>query len=79
MIIKRRRVKQTETLTERLRKIAEEARKQARRLPLGKARDALMKKARQTEVASQIDEWLTSSKRATPSKRPRPCPRVAPQ
>jgi 16S rRNA U1498 N3-methylase RsmE len=79
MIIKRRRVKQTETLTERLRKIAAEAREQARRLPLGKARDALMKKARQTEVASQIDEWLTSSNGATPSKRSRPCLGEVPQ
>jgi hypothetical protein len=39
---------------------SEEAKREAEKLPHGKERDALVRKARQLETASQIDQWLSS-------------------
>jgi hypothetical protein len=39
---------------------SEVAKNEARKLPHGKERDALTKKARQLETASQINQWLSS-------------------
>jgi len=55
-----RRYKQTTTLQERLAREAEMARARATTMPSGKERDAEMRKARQAEVASSIDQWLSS-------------------
>ena len=55
-----RRLKQTTTLHERLVREAEIARARATSMPLGKEREALLRKARQAETASRIDEWLSS-------------------
>ena len=44
---------------ERLQQSADAARDAARQLPMGRERDALLK-ARQTEVAAHINEWLAS-------------------
>jgi hypothetical protein len=62
--MKRHRIKHSIPLEERLLQEAEEARKQAERLPPGEDRDLLLedrdlllKKARE---AGQTDEWLTS-------------------
>jgi hypothetical protein len=51
---------------ERLAHEAERLRQQARTLPAGKKRDALVRKARQIDIASHIDEWLSSSGLQTP-------------
>jgi hypothetical protein len=48
------------TFPERLAKWAEGIRKQASQLPPGPERDALLKKARQTEIAAHLDEWANS-------------------
>ncbi|MES2603049.1 MAG: hypothetical protein V4602_19780 [Pseudomonadota bacterium] len=40
--------------------IADIARDEAEKLPYGKDRDALLKKARQLDTASHINEWLSS-------------------
>lgn len=40
---------------------SETAKSEAQKLPPGKERDALVRKARQLETASQINEWLSSS------------------
>jgi hypothetical protein len=56
----RRRVKQTESLEDRLVKLAKDERERAEQLPPGKERDALIDKARQDETASRLTGWLTS-------------------
>jgi len=50
---------QSKSLKDRLLQEAEQAREQAKALPLGSPRDALLKKARQAEAAAQIDGWLS--------------------
>jgi hypothetical protein len=39
---------------------SEAAKNEAQNLPYGKERDALVRKARQLETASQINQWLSS-------------------
>jgi hypothetical protein len=39
---------------------SEAAKNEAQKLPHGKERDALVRKARQLETASQINQWLSS-------------------
>lgn len=56
----RRRFKQTLSLRDRLVAHAKSARDQARRLPPGKERESLLRSARQSETAANIDEWLSS-------------------
>jgi len=57
----RRRVKHTLSLEERLAEEARRFREEAEKLPLGsKDRYLLLRRARQTETASQINEWLRS-------------------
>jgi len=56
----RRRFKQTETLEKRLVDEAIRLREQAKLLSPGAAREALLRKARQTETASHINAWLNS-------------------
>ena len=41
--------------------IADITKDEAQKLPPGKDRDALLKKARQLDTASHINEWLSSS------------------
>ena len=50
----RRRIKHTATFEQRL------ANEVAKKLPLGKEREDMMRKARQTETASHMIEWLSS-------------------
>lgn len=57
---RRRRFKQTTSLKERLTSFAEELEKKALQARLGPKRDALLKKARVADTASQIDEWANS-------------------
>jgi hypothetical protein len=58
---RRRRFKQTTSFKDRLASFAEEARQQASELRPGPEQDALLKKARQADTASHIDEWANSS------------------
>jgi hypothetical protein len=40
--------------------LSEAAKNEAEKLPHGKEREALLRKARQFETASQIDQWISS-------------------
>jgi hypothetical protein len=57
---KRRRIKQQLTLQDRLIAWSKEILAQAAALPPGPERDALVKKARQAELASHVDDWATA-------------------
>jgi hypothetical protein len=59
-MLKRRRFKQTESLHERLASFAKNARQRAEALPPGPEREALIKKARQADAASHIEDWANS-------------------
>ena len=56
----RRRLKQTETLEQRLADRAEEMRERARTMPPGAEKEALLKRARQAETGAHMSEWLRS-------------------
>jgi len=58
---KRRRFKQQVTLRERLSAWSRQVLQQAAQLPPGPERDALVKKARQADVASPLDDWAHSA------------------
>ena len=58
--MQRNRFTQTITLGNRLAYEAERLRQQARTVPAGKERQSLLRKARQLETASHINEWLSS-------------------
>ena len=45
---------------EEWRQQSEAAREEAEKLPSGKQREALVRKARQLQTASQIEKWLSS-------------------
>jgi hypothetical protein len=57
---RRSRFKQTISLKERLASFAKEAREKASELRPGPEQDALLKKARQADTASHLDEWANS-------------------
>jgi hypothetical protein len=48
------------TIEEKWHQQSEAAKSEAQKLPHGKERDALVRKARQLETASQINQWLSS-------------------
>ena len=56
--MERRRFKQTATLDQRLTEQAERLRKEAQGTPPGVARDKLVRRARQAEIASQLHNLL---------------------
>ena len=58
---RRRRFKQTSSLEARLADEAKRLREEAKSLPPGAERDDLIRKARQAETASRMNEWLSSS------------------
>jgi hypothetical protein len=58
--MKRRHFVQNAPLKDRLVEQAKAAREQAKKLPPGKERESLLRRARQSETASHIDEWLRS-------------------
>jgi hypothetical protein len=49
-----------QTVEEKWRQQSEAAREEAEKLPFGKQREALARKARQLQTASQIEKWLSS-------------------
>jgi hypothetical protein len=57
---RRRRLKQIQSLRERLMSFAKEARTRADALPPGPVKDDLLRKARQADTASHLDEWVNS-------------------
>jgi hypothetical protein len=65
-VMERRRVKHETSLEERLAGHAHRLRDQAKTLPPGGEREGLIRRARQTEIASHINEWLTSPGLAPP-------------
>lgn len=62
----RRRFKQSESLKDRLASFAKDALCKARHLPSGPERDELLKKARQADAASRIDQWASSPRLQPP-------------
>jgi hypothetical protein len=56
----RRRFKQAVSLEERLAEEAKRLREEAKSLPPGAQREALLRKARQAETGSHMSEWLSS-------------------
>ena len=59
---KRNRARPAGSFEDRLQKFAENARVAAREMPPGREREALMKKARQTEAVVEVSEWLMPRK-----------------
>ncbi len=57
---KRNRSRPAESFEVRLQRYADDARAAARQMPPGEARDALMKKAMQTENVLSVSELLTA-------------------
>ncbi len=60
MIKHRRRLKQQFTLQDRLASWAKQVMATAHTLPPGPQRDAMLKKARQADVAVHLDDWAKS-------------------
>ena len=60
MIIKRPRVKHRKTFEERLAEEAERFRELAEQTPPGMQRELYLRRARQAETASHINDWLKS-------------------
>jgi hypothetical protein len=59
-MLKRRRFKQQLTLQDRLSAWVKQVQEQASKLPAGPERDALLKKARQADVANHLHDWAKS-------------------
>jgi hypothetical protein len=64
----RRRFKQPQSLRDRLALFAQDTRACAEELPPGPAKDDLLRKARQADTASHIDEWVNSPGLQPPTK-----------
>ncbi|MGY3478568.1 hypothetical protein [Bradyrhizobium ottawaense] len=62
----RRRFKQSISLKDRLALFAKEASEKASKLPPGPERESLLKKARQAETATRVDEWATDCGQPAP-------------
>lgn len=58
--MQRRRIKHKTSFEERLTEQAKSLRDRAKKMPPGVERDALVRRARQAETASRINEWLSS-------------------
>ena len=58
--MQRRRFKNTLTFPDRLKNFADDLKAKAADLRPGPEKDALLKRARQAETASHIDEWANS-------------------
>jgi hypothetical protein len=59
-MLTRRRVKQIDSLEDRLIQQANKLRRKAKEMPPGGRREGLLKKAREAEMAARIDDWLSS-------------------
>jgi cell division protein FtsB len=56
----RRRIKQTTSLSDRLKTFSDELKTKASQLRSGAEQAALLKRARRADTASHIDEWANS-------------------
>ncbi|CCD98618.1 hypothetical protein [Bradyrhizobium sp. STM 3809] len=65
---RRRRVKQTMTLAERLLKTAREARDLAKRLPPGIEQARQLRRAREAEAIAELDRFLAAPARSNPPR-----------
>jgi hypothetical protein len=54
------------TIEEKWHQQSEAAKNEAEKLPYGKEREALVRKARQLQTASQINQWLSSPELQSP-------------
>ena len=68
----RRRVKQVNSLEDRLVSFAEDARRRASLLPPGAEQEALLEKARQAEAALRFSRWADSPGLQPPKQGQRP-------
>lgn len=59
-MLKRRRFKSSLPLKDRLAAFAEDMREKAARLKPGREHDEFLRKARQADTASHLDEWANS-------------------
>jgi hypothetical protein len=59
-MLERRRLKQTQSLNDRLAEHAKKLRAEANSLRPGPDRDQMIRKARQAETGSHLSEWLNS-------------------
>jgi hypothetical protein len=64
--MERRRIRHDISLEGRLAEQARSLREQAKTLPPGAEREGLIRRARQAETASHMNEWLTSPGLASP-------------
>lgn len=60
MAVRRRRIKHDTSFEARLLTYAQQAREAALRMPPGKQREMLLRQARASETAAQIDKWISS-------------------
>jgi hypothetical protein len=58
--MERRPIEHTTTFEDRLAEQARDLREQAKTMPPGVEREALIRRARQAETASHISDWLSS-------------------
>jgi hypothetical protein len=58
--MQRRRFRNILSFPDRLKQEAERLREEAKNIPHGMERDALLKKAREADTAAHMDEWLSS-------------------
>jgi hypothetical protein len=65
--MERRRFKQTQSLEERLAEEAKRLRAEAKLLPPGAVRDALIRRAREVESGSRMSQWLRSAELQPPN------------
>jgi hypothetical protein len=61
MLMRRRPLKQTTSISEKLFASAKAMRDRATRLPSGLERDALLRRARRAETASHLEDWANSA------------------
>jgi hypothetical protein len=54
------------TFEDKWQQMAEAAKNQAQKLPHGKDREALERKARQLKTAAELNQWLTSNELKPP-------------
>lgn len=59
-MLKRRRFKQMNSLKDRLVSFAKDMQEKASSLPPGPEKDAMLKKARQADIACHLDDWANS-------------------
>jgi hypothetical protein len=64
--MQRRRFKQILSFPDRLAQKAERLREEAKKMPHGKEREELLRKARQADTALRINDWLSSPRLKQP-------------